>query len=222
EQRTAFWECIDCRLVGGPEVADLVTVDILTAEGHGAGHVYGRLARRGREAGSALGAEPRVRGILVTALGAERHRLGPSRRESPRGSTSCGAESRMAGRSLDRNLRLMVSGNLGPPVAAGQPSGPGQPEICAWYSAADSSVAVSSGSAGVISINHPSPYGSGVRSSGASAERSLRAATVPVTGAYRSLTLLVDANSPHGPPATTPSPTSGGWTQTTPPSGACA
>ena len=69
----------------------------------------------------------------------------------------------------------------------------------------------------------PSPYGSELISSGLS-RRAPRCApsTVPVTGAKRSETLLVDSTSPTARPCVTVAPTAGSETNTTSPSASCA
>jgi hypothetical protein len=63
-----------------------------------------------------------------------------------------------------------------------------------------------------ISTIQPSPYGSELSSSGCDSRASLRASTVPATGAKTSETLLVDSTSPIGCPAVTAVPTPGSET----------
>src|SRR5680860_786940 len=63
----------------------------------------------------------------------------------------------------------------------------------------------------------PSPWGSEFTSSGEDSSASLRDTIVPVTGAYRSDTLLVDSTSPKGWPFSTRVPAAGRSTYTTSP-----
>src|SRR5690606_15250168 len=93
----------------------------------------------------------------------------------------------------------------------------GQPSINFWYASASSRPLTAAGSAGVISISQPSPYGSLLITSGASVTASLTAVTSPSTGANSSETLLVDSISPNGSPAVTVVPVSGRSTNTTSP-----
>src|SRR5579859_7757388 len=68
----------------------------------------------------------------------------------------------------------------------------------------------------------PSPYGSELTSSGLEESLSLTAATVPVTGAYRSLAALTDSITPKASPRLTLRPAFGRSRNTTSPSCACA
>lgn len=105
---------------------------------------------------------------------------------------------RLAPRAREGNsatLNYWVLGRLGEPSQrrnAGQPDARRhhtrrikhtQPSVIFWYAAAVSNPSVAVGSFGVISTNQPAPYGSVLISSGVSPNASLRAATVPATGA---------------------------------------
>ena len=54
---------------------------------------------------------------------------------------------------------------------------------CDWYSSASIRLSTCAASVGRSSISHPSPYGSLLISSGVYSSASLRATTVPATGA---------------------------------------
>lgn len=58
-----------------------------------------------------------------------------------------------------------------------------QLSVSSRYAPAVSKPSTAAGSSGVISTNHPAPYGSVLITSGVSANASLRAATVPLNGA---------------------------------------
>lgn len=105
---------------------------------------------------------------------------------------------RLAPRAREGNsatLNYWVLGRLGEPSQrrkAGQPDARTQQthrikltqlSVSSRYAPAVSSPSTAVGSSGVISTNQPAPYGSVLITSGVSPSASLRAATVPLTGA---------------------------------------
>ena len=88
--------------------------------------------------------------------------------------------------TLRRELRVMVSPNLpaGPGRSRGDQAGSrGQLSRLAWYAAESSSASSELASLTVTSKSQPPPYGSLLTSSGVASRDSLRATTVPETGA---------------------------------------
>src|SRR5581483_6207979 len=71
-------------------------------------------------------------------------------------------------------------------------------------------------------ISHPSPYGSSLTVSGASATRGFTASTSPDSGETRSETAFTDSTSPYEPPCSTVDPTCGGSKCTSSPSESAA